>query len=147
MIKSYSINTSYLARLIKNKGLTQVALSKMVPCSSAMVHRWVSGKSQITARKLVALAKALNVQPCDLLEGSDQKTRKYLENVVMKKIVDDQQKMLSYDGDLPEIDHATLMQMMKSLGYVVMPSGGQGGEDPGFNRPDTAAEKQMEEFF
>ena len=146
MIKSYSLNTSYLNRLIKNKGLTQKALALMVPCSSVMVHRWVTGKSEITARKLVQLARALCVQPCSLLEGTDKKTRKYLEDVVTKKIVDDQQKM-DKGSDLPEIDHATLLQMMKNLGYTVTPSGNQQGDDQGFDRPDTSAEKQMEEFL
>ena len=148
MIKSYALNTSYLARLIKNKGYTQDALSKMVPCSSVMVHRWVTGKSQITARKLVQLAQALQIQPCDLLTGSDKKTRKYLEDLLMKKIVDDNERMAANDRDLPEIDHATFLQIAKTLGYQVAPSGQAiMGEDPGFDRPDTDAEKQMEEFL
>ena len=144
MIKSYAINRSYLKRMMKNKGLTQKALAAMVPCASPMVHRWVSGKSQITAKKLVLLARALEVNPCDLLKGTDKRTREYLESLINKRIEQDE----TLESDIPLIDIPTFLQIAKNLGYTVNQSNlNHNIGDGGFNRPETDAEKQMGEFL
>ena len=145
MMKSYALNRSYLKRLIKNKGLSQKALSCMVPCSQEMVHRWVTGKSQITARKLVLLARALEVMPCDLLKGSDKRTREYLEGLINKRIEQDE----TIEPDVPLIDIPTFIQIAKNLGFTVNTSLqlNQNVGDDDFNRPETEAEKQMGDFL
>ena len=144
MIKSYAVNRSYLKRMIKNKGLTQKALAAMVPCTSTMVHRWLHGKSQITAKKLVKLARALEVNPCDLLKGTDKRTREYLEGLINKRIEHDE----TLESDVPLIDIPTFLQIAKNLGYTVNQSNlTHNISDDGFDRPQTEAEKQMGEFL
>ena len=144
MIKSYSVNRSYLKRIIKNKGLTQKSLAAMVPCSSVMINRWVNGKSQITAKKLVLLARALEVNPCDLLKGTDKRSREYLEGLVNKRIEQDE----TLETDVPLIDIPTFLQIAKNLGYTVNTSNlNHNIGDDGFNRPETDAEKQMGDFL
>ena len=130
--------------MMKNKGLTQKALAAMVPCSSEMVHRWIKGKSQITAKKLVLLARALEVSPCDLLKGTDKRTREYLESLINKRIEQDQ----TLEPDVPLIDIPTFIQIAKNLGYTVNTSNlTHNISSDGFNRPETDAEKQMGEFL
>ena len=144
MKKAYALNRSYLKRLIKNKGLTQKALAAMVPASSVMVNRWISGKAEITAKKLVGLARALEVSPCDLLKGTDKRTREYLEGLINKRIEQDE----TLESDIPLIDIPTFLQIAKNLGYTVSTSNlNQNVGDGGFNMPETDAEKQMGEFL
>ena len=144
MIKSYALNRSYLARLIKNKGLTQKALAAMVPCSSVMINRWVNGKSQITSKKLVSLSRALEVNPCDLLKGTDKRTREYLEGLINKRIEQDE----ALESDVPLIDIPTFLQIAKNLGYTVSTSNlNQNLNADGFDRQETEAEKQMGDFL
>ena len=110
---SHALNISYLGRLIKNRGLTHQALSKLVPCSTVSIHKWVTGQQEITKKKLNALAEALGVDPCSLLETDDKRTLKYLRDLVNKKIEHDS----TIEDDLPLIDIPTLLAIAKLLGY------------------------------
>ena len=142
-ITSYSINTALLKTVMKEKGLTQQILANMVGCSSVMIHRWVTGKSQITAKNLVRLARATEKQPCDYLEGTDKIARRYLEERLLKKIVADMEA-----GDLPDLDDDGVYKTMKVLGYEVGSTAtNSGGDESGFSAPVTDAEKQMGEFI
>ena len=116
----------------------------MVPCSSVMINRWVNGKSQITAKKLVLLAGALEVNPCVLLKGTDKRSREYLEGLVNKRIEQDE----TLETDVPLIDIPTFLQIAKNLGYTVNTSNlNHNIGDDGFNMPETDAEKQMGDFL
>ena len=142
-ITSYSINTSLLKTLMKQQGLTQAILAKMVGVSSVMIHRWVTGKNQITARNLVKLARALGRNPCDFLEGSDKIARRYLEERLLKKVMADMES-----EELPDLDDDGMYKIMKVLGYEVGSTAkSDGSDESGFSAPVTDAEKQMGEFM
>ena len=143
MKKSYAINTSYLARLMKNQGWNQKTLAKAVPCSSNMLHRWVNGKSQITARKLIQLAKALRVDACSLLETDDRRTIKYLRDLVNKKIEHDK----TFEDDLPLVDIPTLLAIVKTLGYNETSNLKVAFNPDDFDFKDTEAEKQVRDLI
>lgn len=139
-ITALSLNRSYLKRVLKNKGLTHKALAAMVPCSTEIIHRWVSGKSNITAKKLVLLSRALDVEPTDLLKGTDKRAREYLESLINKRIEHEE----TVEKDVSLIDIPTFLQISKNLGYTVVQTGGTVGKDEsGFSTPKTDAENQM----
>ena len=128
---------------MKQQGLTQQVLANMVGCSSVMIHRWVNGKSQITARNLVKLARALERNPCDFLEGSDKIARRYLEERLLKKVIADMS-----EEELPELDDDGMYKIMKVLGYEIGSTAkSDGSDESGFSAPATDAEKQMGEFM
>ena len=144
MITAVSLNRSALKRYIKQSGLTHIAISKMVPCSSVMISRWVHGQSKITKKKLVGLARTLNCHPMDLLKGPEKQVREYSEDLIAKYMIDKRN-----DDDLPEIDEATFIQLAKNLGYLGNIGGSNSGgqTDVGFDQPETDAEKQMGDLF
>lgn len=117
--RTYALNLSYLKRIIKQRNMTQQALAKQVPCSSVMIHRWITGKSQITARKLVDLSKALNVDACTLIQTDDERAIMYLRDLLNRRIEHDLDLMRSDDEneDIPLMDHSTILQIIKTLGY------------------------------
>ena len=142
-ITSYAINTSLLKTVMKEKGLTQQVLANMVGCSSVMIHRWVTGKSQITAKNLVKLAHATDRKACDYLEGTDKIARRYLEERLLKKIVADMEA-----EELPDLDDDGVYKIMKVLGYEVGSTAkSEGSDESGFSVPVTDAETQMGEFI
>ena len=148
--KAYSMNVSYLERLMKMRGYNQKSLAAQVPCSNQMVHRWVNGKSQITARKLIQLAKALNVDPCALLQGDDARAHNYVRDLINRRIEHDLELMRSdeEDDDLPLLDHATIVQMMKAMAYLTfnMPKDQQFNPEE-FNFQRLEAESQMDNLL
>lgn len=110
---AHALNISYLDRLIKDSDLTQKALAAMIPCAPATIYAWLSGRQKITKEKLNALGAALNVDPYALLEPDDQRTLKYLRDLINKKIEHDRNQ----EDDLPLIDIPTLLQIAKILAY------------------------------
>ena len=109
---SYSMNLSYLSRLIKKKGFDRETLSNLVGVSTVAIHRWVVGKANITAKNLVKLARALEVDPCRLLDGDDQRAIRYLRDLINRKIEHERE-----ENDITLVDIATFLSIMKVLGY------------------------------
>ena len=145
--KSYAMNISYLERLMKNKGYNQRTLAKAVPCSSNMVHRWVNGKSKITARKLVQLARVLEVDPCALLETDDRRTIKYLRDLINRRIEFDREEAKQKGKDLPLHDIQVILQMMRTLGYDQKSENKDTFNMEEFNIERLEAENQMENLM
>jgi transcriptional regulator with XRE-family HTH domain len=62
-----------LARLRKEKGLTQAALADLVKVSAIQIKRYESGASQPTLDVIKNLAKALQVSSDELIFGEDER--------------------------------------------------------------------------
>ena len=140
--KTYSMNLSYLSRLIRQRGFTQIALSKIVGVSSVTLHRWVVGKGDITARNLIKLANALQVDACRLLDGDDKRAIRYLRDLINRKIEHDRD-----ENDITLVDVPTFLSIMKVLGYDEK----SGGKIPlnleELDIPSTEAEQQIRDLL
>lgn len=140
--KTYSMNLSYLSRLMKQRGLTQKSLSKMVGVSSVTLHRWVVGKGDITARNLIKLANALQIDACRLLDGDDKRAIRYLRDLINRKIEYDRE-----EDDITLVDVPTFLSIMKVLGYDEK----SGGKIPinldDLDIPTTEAEQQIRDLL
>ena len=136
--KTYSMNLSYLSRLMKKRGFNQKTLAKLVGVSSVTLHRWVVGKGDITARNLIRLANALEVDACRLLDGDDKRAIRYLRDLINRKIEFDRD-----ESDITLVDVPTFLSIMKVLGYDEK----SGGKIPlnleELDIPSTEAEKQI----
>ncbi len=62
-----------LARLRKEKGLTQAALAEAVKVSAVQIKRYESGASQPTLDVIKNLARALQVSSDELIFGEDER--------------------------------------------------------------------------
>ena len=112
-VPTYILNTSYTKRLIKNKKLNRDMLSKRVPASTQSIHRWLSGKNKISGEKLILLARVLEVDPCALIEGDDQRAYNHLRDLLNRAMEEHKRT----GDDVPLIDVPTFISIMKALGY------------------------------
>ena len=140
--KSYSINLSYTARLIKRKGFTRDSLCKLIDVSSVTLHRWLTGKGDITARNLVKLARALEVDPCRLLDTDDKRAIRHLRDLINRKIDHDQA-----EDDIPLVDIPTFIAIMKVLGYDQKADGKIPLDLSQLDIPSTDAENQIRDLL
>ena len=140
--KSYSINLSYATRLMKQRGFTQQSLCKLVGVSSVTLHRWMTGKGEITARNLVKLARAMDVDPCRLLDSDDQRAIRHLRDLINRKIEYDRA-----EDDIPLVDIPTFIAIMKVLGYDQKADGKVPLDLSKLNIPSTDAENQIRDLL
>ena len=138
--QSYSLNTSYTNRLIKNKKWNRQILSDKIPASTDSIHRWLSGKSKISARKLILLARALDVDPCALLETDDKRVHNFLRDL-LNRVMEEHKK--NDEDDVELVDIPTFISIVKTLGMDKKSDVKVAFNIDDYDIPNTQAEDQI----
>lgn len=97
MLTDYSV----IGRRIKNirlkRNLKQEELADKIDVSVAFMSRVEAGKSQINLKRLIQIAKVLNVSPGYLLTGCETSSKDYLKEdfkAILDKCTPEQQKLI-----------------------------------------------------
>ena len=110
MMAPLILNCAFLQLLMKKRGWSNDSLSKAVGVSKVSLVKWRNGKSGISARNLIKLAKVLKVDKHALLESDDQKMQMYLRQTLLCSIQSDPEPQ----------DMQTILQIMKTLGMNIV---------------------------
>ncbi|QBO36941.1 XRE family transcriptional regulator [Periweissella cryptocerci] len=112
-------NTGFTARLeqaMEQVGMTQRDLAETTNINKAVINRIILGTRPARDNEITAMAEALNVSTDWLLKGthSSETNDPQDKNIDLKKAIEDEDVLLSYDGKPIPDEYAEMIKKLLS---------------------------------